>query len=99
MDLLHPGQLLFLRQESEAEELCTAVMQNSKHPIYKTCQCDLVSWAYAALGDLDSFPASHVPSSVLFLFPIRNVSDLAACKRNVCEYVYVCVFKSLHLCA
>ena len=72
-----PELLLFLSQESEAEveEVCTAVMQNSKHSFYKTCHCHPVSWADAALG-YGLF--SCYPSSISFvLFPVRNVSDLA----------------------
>lgn len=50
-----PWAAAILRQESEAESF-VAVMQNLSTPgPHKTCQCDLVSWAYAAFGDLASF--------------------------------------------
>lgn len=43
-----------------------------------------------------SFPARPLLSSVLFLFPVWNVPDLAAYKWDMC--VCVC-FKCIHLCA
>lgn len=68
-------------------------MQNSKHPFYKPVS---MAWFPGQMqpSAVASFPASPLLSSVLFLFPVRNVPDLAAYKQDVC----VC-FKRLHLCA
>lgn len=68
----------FLRQESEAEELCTAVKQNSKHPFETTWFLGLIQ-----LLTVPFFTFSPL-SSVLILFPIRNVPDLASLKWCVC---------------
>ena len=59
-----------------------------------------VTWFLGHMQHLAIWPLPPLAMFlVLFLFPISNVSDLAACKRDMCEYVYVCVFKSLHLFA
>ena len=59
-----------------------------------------VTWFLGHMQHLAIWPLPPLAMFlVLFLFPISNVSDLAAYKRDMCEYVYVCVFKSLHLFA
>ena len=67
----------FLRQESEAEELCTAVKQNSKQPFETT-------WFLGPMQLLTIPFFTFSPlSSVLILFSIRNVPDLASLKWGV----------------
>lgn len=68
----------FLRQESETEELCTAVKQNSKQPFETT-------WFLGRMQLLTVPLFTFSPlSSVLILFPIRNVPDVASSKWFVC---------------